>query len=102
MPLPKPPAKKGDLLQSADYEAQAAPRAEKRSLKSRGAEAPAQATLELHDGGTPLAARPAAPVSARLPATSRAAAPQPAVRLSPVPAPTPRPRKPRSERPEAS
>ena len=43
MPLPKPPAKKGDLLRSADYEAQAAPRAEKRSLKTRGAEAPAQA-----------------------------------------------------------
>jgi PhoH-like ATPase len=31
MPLPKPPSKKGDLLKSADYEAQAAPRADKRS-----------------------------------------------------------------------
>ena len=39
MPLPKPPSKKGDLLQAADYEAQAAPRAEKRSMKSRASDA---------------------------------------------------------------
>ncbi len=53
MPLPKPPSKKGDLLQAADYEAQAAPRAEKRSLKSRAADATiAPAPLELRDDRT--------------------------------------------------
>ena len=91
MPLPKPPAKKGDLLQSADFEAQAAPRAEKRSLKSRGAEAPVQAALELHDGGMPLAARPRPVAPGPVPAA--------AAGLSFVPAPTPRPRKPRNTGP---
>ena len=31
MPLPKPPSRKGDLLQSIDYEVQAAPKADKRT-----------------------------------------------------------------------
>ena len=48
MPLPKPPSKKGDLLQSADYEAQAAPRPDKRTLKPHATESAAsQATLTL-------------------------------------------------------
>ena len=34
MPLPKPPSKKGDLLPSADYDAQAAPRNDKRAAKT--------------------------------------------------------------------
>jgi PhoH-like ATPase len=80
MPLPKPPSKKGDLLQAADYEAQAAPRAEKRSMKSRASDAtPAPAALELRDGGTAVAARPAAPVAAApvtAPAAPAAAAPR--------------------------
>ena len=46
MPLPKPPSKKGDLLKSADYEAQAAPRANKRSAKTRAAEPPEQAASD--------------------------------------------------------
>ncbi|MBL8307158.1 MAG: PhoH family protein, partial [Rubrivivax sp.] len=90
MPLPKPPAKKGDLLTLADHETQVAPRPEKRSSKSRPPEAPLQAALELHDTGTgmaPLAARPTPP---------RAAAP---LASPPRPAPTPRPRKPRSTGP---
>jgi PhoH-like ATPase len=86
MPLPKPPSKKGDLLQAADYEAQAAPRAEKRSLKSRASDAPAApAALELRDGAAAVAARPA-PVPA-------AVAPRPPVE------PRARPRKPRSTGP---
>ncbi len=87
MPLPKPPSKKGDLLQSVDYEAQAAPRPDKRSMKSRGSEAPAQSALDLHDGASPVAAR--APLSA------------PAVAAAPhhVVAPQPKPRKPRSTGP---
>ncbi len=93
MPLPKPPAKKGDLLRSADYEAQAAPRAEKRSLTTRAAEPPAQATPELHDGGAPLAARPAAPARTTTPADAPTAF-APLVR-KPAAAPAPRARKPR-------
>jgi PhoH-like ATPase len=56
MPLPKPPAKKADLLRSADFEAQAAPRANKPSLKTRSVDAPAQTLLDLHDGASQLAA----------------------------------------------
>ena len=98
MPLPKPPSKKGDLLRSADYEAQAAPRAEKRSLKTRAAEAPAQAALELHDDTPVLAARTAPPP---LPTPAAKAAPAAFAPLTraPAPAPAPRPRKPRSTGP---
>ncbi len=99
MPLPKPPAKKGDLLQSADYDAPAAPRADKRSLKTRTAEAPAQAALELHDGSPALAARPSArlleaPAAAVLPAGPRAVS-----AAMPTAMPAPRARKPRNTGP---
>ncbi|HEY6135961.1 MAG TPA: PhoH family protein [Rubrivivax sp.] len=53
MPLPKPPAKKAALLDPVDYEIQAAPRTDKRSLKVPDAgPAPAPA---LHDGQVPAA-----------------------------------------------
>ncbi|CAD5373692.1 PhoH family protein [Rubrivivax sp. A210] len=110
MPLPKPPSKKGDLIASAAYEAQAAPRPEKRSLKTRAAEAPAQTTLALDDGtaAAALAASAASTASAAvanartLPAataapaapTRPAAAARPAAR--PPAAPAPKPRKPKS------
>lgn len=94
MPLPKPPSKKGDLLQSADYEAQAAPRADKRSLKARAPEAAAQAALDLHDGGTAVVARaPAAPAVLPRPAAA------PSTVRAPVPAPAKPPRKPKSTGP---
>ncbi len=94
MPLPKPPSKKGDLLHSADYEAQAAPRADKRSLKARAPEAAAQAALDLHDGGTAVVARaPAAP--ATLPHVAAA----PVAARAPLPAPAKPPRKPKSTGP---
>ena len=113
MPLPKPPAKKGDLLRSADYEAQAAPRTEKRSLKTRAAEAPAQSALELLDDSPALAAQSFAPSPAPSPAqssarsalTSPAAITKPApaafapLTRAPAPAPAPRVRKPRSTGP---
>ena len=117
MPLPKPPAKKGDLLRSADYEAQAAPRTEKRSLKTRAAEAPAQSALELLDDSPALAAQSFAPSPAPSPAqspaqssarsalTSPAAITKPApaafapLTRAPAPAPAPRARKPRSTGP---
>jgi PhoH-like ATPase len=75
MPLPKPPSKKGDLPQAADYEVQAAPRAEKRTLKSRAPDAAAApAPLELREGGISTgAARPTAPAAAN---PAPAAAPQ--------------------------
>jgi PhoH-like ATPase len=47
MPLPKPPSKKGDRLQSTAFDVQAAPRADKHALKARGADAPMQAALDL-------------------------------------------------------
>ena len=124
MPLPKPPAKKGDLLQSADYEAQAAPRADKRSLKTRAAEAPTQAALELHGGASALAAgpapttppatitpptttmtpvvgmaRPATPPQAQAPAPPLAPAPPQALAPLRAPAPAVRPRKIKSSGP---
>jgi PhoH-like ATPase len=103
MPLPKPPARKGDVLPSADYEVKASPRADKRSLKTRAAEAPPQAAVELHDSG-PVVAAPA-------PVAPPAAPPAPAARrqmaaFAPLTPPSPprqapaaRPRKPRSTGP---
>ena len=115
MPLPKPPAKKGDQLQSADYEAPAAaPRADKRSVQARAALPPTQAALDLHDGATALAARhkpaPApAPIPVPAPVAAAAAAltpasgmPAPYARPAAAvqrPAATPRPRKPKSSGP---
>lgn len=78
MPLPKPPSKKAALLSPADYESQAAPRTAKRTLK-----APAetqQASLDLHDGAAPVAARPAAPKPAPVVAAAPAPAPAPKLR----------------------
>jgi PhoH-like ATPase len=82
MPLPKPPAKKGALLQNADYEAQAAPKPDKRSLKPRASEMPVQAPLDLLDAAA-LACAPtlAAPAAARpLPAAAPTHAVQPKAR----------------------
>ncbi|MDP3610736.1 MAG: PhoH family protein, partial [Rubrivivax sp.] len=106
MPLPKPPSKKGDLLQSADYEAQAAPRPEKRSIKTRSAEAPAQSALDLRDGLAPAVARAPAPANTRAAPTPGAVAPAAYAPLTPArQAPSalsdarPAPRKPRSKGP---
>jgi PhoH-like ATPase len=88
MPLPKPPSKKGDLLKSADYEAQAAPRADKRSARTRAAEAPAQTALDLHDGSE----APPAVAPPRLRGAVVAVAPAVAKPASTAPA---QPRKPR-------
>jgi len=66
MPLPKPPARPGDLLPAAAFEAQAAPKADKRSLKpsAAAAEAPTQAALDLHEGAATPGARAASPAAA--------------------------------------
>jgi PhoH-like ATPase len=55
MPLPKPPARKAAILSATDFEAQAAPRTDKKSLKPR-ADTPAQTMLELLDDSAPVAA----------------------------------------------
>ncbi len=115
MPLPKPPAKKGDQLQSADYVAPAAaPRADKRSVKTRAAVPPMQAALDLHDGTSAQAARHRT-APAQTPARALAPAPAPAPAAAPAagmlapyarptaatqrPEPTPRPRKAKSSGP---
>jgi len=77
MPLPKPPTKKAALLSATDFDSQAAPKAEKRTVKSHATEAaPAAAALDLHDGGAAVVA--ARPVAAKAPAPAPAAKPVPA------------------------
>ena len=103
MPLPKPPSRKGDLLQSIDYEVQAAPKADKRTTKARADDTPAQTALDLHDGGAATVARAPAQQAALLstPPVVRppAAVAPPTVAAAPAAAPAPRPRKPRSNGP---
>jgi PhoH-like ATPase len=84
MPLPKPPTRKAALLSATDYEAQAAPKAERRGTRGSPAhEPPAAAPVELLAPPAPVAAAVLAPVIARAQA----------------PAPQPRPRKPRDSGP---
>ncbi len=73
MPLPKPPAKKAALLAAADFDAQAAPRHDRKPVKSdaRFDRAPST-SLELFDAGTADDALPAAVTAAAI-ATARPA-----------------------------
>jgi PhoH-like ATPase len=80
MPLPKPPSKKAALLSAADFESQAAPKPDKRSLKSDAAEPVPAAALELHDGGAAVAARPPVAPPASAPPTPPAPAPKARIR----------------------
>ena len=83
MPLPKPPAKRADLLDPSAFDAQAAPRATRRPPKAAAAAEPA--VLELRAPAEPIAAPPrATPVTAVLPPAA------PAARKA---AATPRPRR---------
>ena len=80
MPLPKPPASKAAVLSPADFESQAAPRAERKGSKPRGQDAaPAGSALDLHDGGAPVAA----------PAKARAAAAEVLARAGGLPTKAP-------------
>jgi PhoH-like ATPase len=72
MPLPKPPSKKADLLAATDFESQAAPKSSRRPAKPAAADA--QALLELHDGGSVVAAA-VPPVAAAVAPPLRAPAP---------------------------
>jgi PhoH-like ATPase len=85
MPLPKPPAQKASLLAATDFESQAAPRHDKRTLKPAAtADMASTPLLDLFDS------RVAATVMA--PAEARPAAAPPA---TPAEAPRPRSRAPR-------
>ncbi|HSW07698.1 PhoH family protein [Aquabacterium sp.] len=86
MPLPKPPATKAALLSPVDFEAQAAPRTDKKSLKPAAAE-PATGALDLYDESSTVAAPVKSPAKAAAPvsqmpskAPSLAAAAKPRVR----------------------
>jgi PhoH-like ATPase len=57
MPLPKPPAKKASLLETADFDSQSAPKPEKRSLKQR-AEPAGSGSLDLFDSRAASVAMP--------------------------------------------
>ena len=84
MPLPKPPARPADSLRSADYDTQAASKADKRSLKPRAATvSAAPPALESSSSGATLAARTPTRPQARVPAVAPASA------LAPAPAPAP-------------
>ena len=109
MPLPKPPARPGDMLRTADFEAQATVKADRRPSKPRtaDAEAVAQVTIEPARPEVPRAAPVQAPATtarsaARAP---RVAEPPAAATVSPAaprasrPAPQPHPRKPRGSGP---
>ncbi len=90
MPLPKPPTKKAALLSATDFDAQAAPKPEKRASRTSTAVAvPPAAAVELLAATAPVAARPAE----RPPARAATAAPTPA------PAPKARQRTPRGTGP---
>ncbi|WP_088282083.1 PhoH family protein [Ideonella sp. A 288] len=107
MPLPKPPASKATLLSPVDFEAQAAPRKDKRSTKV-AAEPAVPASLDLFDGAAPVAAPKPTARGAVSPAARAPAAVAPAARTtnslpvktaSAAPAAAPRARKPRGTGP---
>ncbi len=86
MPLPKPPAKKGDLLPTAELDMPAGSRADKRAQKARVAAAPV-ATLDLFDerGASAAPSRVTAKVAAPAPAP---AVPTPAPKAAPAAMPS--------------
>ncbi len=85
MPLPKPPTSKATILSPNDFEAQAAPRADRKGGKRRAE--PATASLDLFDGAAPAAA-PKLPARSQPRATAVAAAPVVTARPAPSGMPT--------------
>ncbi|WP_338414043.1 PhoH family protein [uncultured Sphaerotilus sp.] len=93
MPLPKPPAKRGTILDPSAFDAQAAPKPARRTLKAPAEESVA---LELQPPPPPAAAPPVVkPAPTGLPVK---AAVSPAARPSPVARPTPKATRARSAR----
>ena len=98
MPLPKPPAKRADVLSRADFEPEAAPAGNKRTRRAEPAGEPmAQTGLELSKEGR----MPAAPATPAAPALLKAppAAPAPVVSRPVRDASPSRARKPRGSGP---
>ena len=94
MPLPKPPVAKAVILSPGDFESQAAPRAGRSAGKGRAEpSAGAGASLDLFDGGAPVAA-PKLAAPARGPSKGQ----PPAATMTPV-APAALPTGPRSRPP---
>ena len=92
MPLPKPPATKAAILSAADFESQAAPRADRKA--SRGRQQPVSgASLDLFDGGTAVTTTKAGRARAPAQALATAAAPAPAPVAAARPAPSGMPTK---------
>ncbi len=101
MPLPKPPARPGDLLPAATFDSQAAPKADKRSLRPRAnADGQGLATLDLLDDHRQLPARAAPRLLQPAPASYAPAGSltMVAATVSPptYPQAAPKPRKPRA------
>ena len=93
MPLPKPPAKRGTILDPSAFDAQAAPKPARRTLKAPAEESVA---LELQPPPPPAAAPPVVkPAPTGLPVK---AAVSPAARPAPVARPTPKATRARSAR----
>ena len=93
MPLPKPPAKRGTILDPSAFDAQAAPKPARRTLKAPAEESVA---LELQPPPPPAAAPPVVkPAPAGLPVK---AAVSPAARPAPVARPAPKATRARSAR----
>ncbi|WP_293995812.1 PhoH family protein [Sphaerotilus sp.] len=93
MPLPKPPAKRGSLLDPSAFDAQAAPKPARRTLKAPAEET---VTLELQPPPPPAAAPPVAkPVPMGLPIKAAVA---PSARPAPVAKPVPKASRTRSAR----
>ena len=109
MPLPKPPATKATILSTADFESQAAPRADRKGGKARAEPA---ATLDLFDGAAAAAApklparttgksgtAPAAGVAVPRGASPGMPAKQASLATAPAATPKPRVRSPRGSGP---
>jgi len=85
MPLPKPPARKAAVLSPADFEAQAAPRPDKRSQRARAEDLPPASGLSQLDTQAPAAARRSPRPAVPAPAADRLPVKQP-VRVTAAPA----------------
>ncbi|MEY2874515.1 MAG: hypothetical protein RLZZ373_1886 [Pseudomonadota bacterium] len=95
MPLPKPPAKRGTILDPSSFDAQAAPKPARRTLKAPADES---STLELQPPPPPAAAPPIVkPTTAPIPARVVATVSAPVVR-PPVARPAPKAARVRSAR----
>ncbi|MDQ5896647.1 MAG: PhoH-like ATPase, partial [Pseudomonadota bacterium] len=86
MPLPKPPAKRGSVLDPSAFDAQSAPKPSRRSLPKPAAVEDSSSALELQPPQQPVAAPPITPAIA-LPVPVEAKTPAPVAPAKPARAP---------------